>query len=201
MAIRTVSHSTFPSAIFADPAIPDDVLIERIQKQNDDRAFSMLMTRHRGIVWRVAKQYLGSLRDAEDIFQEVSLQFYRVRMEYKVGEAKFSSWLYRVAANKCLDILRSKTHSSNHMQLDENLCVQESHPLDTIGNHEIANLLKQVLNDLPQQQKLALSMYYLEEQDIETIAGKLMVTQGAARALIKRGKEKVRGNSSLAEII
>lgn len=192
MAIRILPSPTKSSSAFsAYEDAQDDQLVNLLQL-GDDRAFQTLMNRHRGIVWRVAGRYLGSIEDAEDLFQDVSLSFYQNRQSYRVGSAKFSSWLYRVASNRCLDLLRSRKTSSKDGQLSESLASNEPTGEDTLNKTQVYAQLKALLEILPAQQRLVLSLYYYEEKEIADISHDLNISEDATRSLIKRGKEKLR---------
>lgn len=193
MAIRPVSSLTNQeSSVFsAYEDAQDDQLVNLLQL-GDDRAFETLMGRHRGLIWRVAKQYLGTIEDAEDLFQDVSLSFYQNRQSYQSGAAKFSSWLYRVATNRALDILRARKASSKNSQLNEFIALDAPTGEDTINQNQLHLQLQGLLDVLPIQQKMALSLYYYEERAISDISEILSVSEVATRSLIKRGKEKLR---------
>lgn len=192
MAIRILSPlEKLPSAFSAYEDAQDDQLINLLQL-GDDRAFETLMNRHRGIVWRCVKQYMGNLNEVEDIFQDVSISFYQTAQNYRTGQAKFSSWLYRVVANRCLDVLRSKRAGGENKELDESLPSTIPTGEEALNRQELAEQLKELLEELPLQQKMAMSLYYYEEKDINDIANILSVSDVATRSLIKRGKEKLR---------
>jgi RNA polymerase sigma-70 factor (ECF subfamily) len=135
---------------------------------------------------------MGNLNEVEDIYQDASLSFYQNCQNYRVGEAKFSTWLYRVVANRCLDILRSKKASGNNKELDDLLPSNAPTGEDDLNRREVSRQLKGLLAELPLQQRLAVSLYYYEEKEISDISGLLSVSDIATRSLIKRGKEKMR---------
>lgn len=193
MAIRPVSSLTNQeSSVFSAYEDAQDNQLVNLLQLGDDRAFETLMGRHRGLIWRVAKQYLGTIEDAEDLFQDVSLSFYQNRQSYQSGAAKFSSWLYRVATNRALDIFRARKASSKNSQLNEFIALDAPTGEDTINQNQLHLQLQGLLDVLPIQQKMALSLYYFEERDISDISEILSVSEVATRSLIKRGKEKLR---------
>lgn len=188
-----VSHAE--GADFAYAACMDNELVLLLQGGNM-QALDVLMRRHRGIVWRITKQHLGSLNDAEDIFQDVSLHLVQNPMSFQVGKAKFSSWLFRVVTNRCLDILRSKSCSIKQGELNDAIPNGLPTAEENMSRNELAKHLVSLMDMLPTQQKLALSFYYYEDMDVQQISSKLSVTEGAARALIKRGRDNLRGMDS-----
>lgn len=195
MAIKLISQQIRSSSAFSAYEDANDEQLVNLLKLGDDRAFETLMNRHRGIIWQVAKRYFGHLQDAEDLFQDISLSYYQNKDAYQPGSAKFSSWLYRVAVNRCLDILRSRKKISSNAPLNEEIACKTPNGEDVVSKDEMSAQLHELLNILPIQQKIALSLYYFEEQEISSISSQLSVTEGAVRALIKRGKENLRHHS------
>ena len=73
----------------------------------DERPFRELYQRHQGMVWRVCYRFMSNEQDADDLTQEVFLKVYRKLAQYK-GQAKFSTWLYRIATTTCIDEKRRR---------------------------------------------------------------------------------------------
>src|SRR5260370_1932221 len=86
--------------------IPDRELVERAQ-QGDGSAFAELVGRHQRQLYRLALRMTGSEADAQEVLQEAFLNAYQKLPNFR-GEAQFSSWLYRIAANSALMRLRRK---------------------------------------------------------------------------------------------
>jgi RNA polymerase sigma-70 factor (ECF subfamily) len=84
----------------------DEEIVHRVCG-GETRMFEQLVRRHQGAVYGMALRFTGNPTDAEDVAQEVFLTAFRGLVGYK-EEAKFSTWLYRVAFNKCADWLRKK---------------------------------------------------------------------------------------------
>jgi len=82
----------------------DEEIIQRVQK-GETRHFEQLVRRHKDAVYGMAARFVGRGPDAEDVAQEVFLKTFRSLAGFK-GEAKFSTWLYRITFNLCTDWLR-----------------------------------------------------------------------------------------------
>lgn len=200
MAIKIAQYDSKRSLRhFSKNASEEDLLLQF--QHGDEYALNELMARHRGVVWRVAKQYLGSFSEAEDLYQDILLSILQNPGCYQCGTAKFSSWLYRVAVNRCLDIVRSKGYITKQNTLDETIPTGLPNAEDNISRHEISTQLRDLLNILPHHQKTALYLYYYEDRNLAFISQSLSVTEGAARALIKRGREKLRDVSATSELL
>jgi RNA polymerase sigma-70 factor (ECF subfamily) len=192
MVIQVTSVTTKGFSRYEDAT--DDQLVSLIQL-GDDRALDCIMNRYRGLVYRVTKTYLGSMQEAEDIFQEISLSLHQNRNSYKSGPAKFSSWLYRVTINRCLDILKTTKSRKQHTELHDAIPDLAMSAEVVLQQSELLKELDELLDLLPDQQKSAISLYYCEEMDIPDIAGYMKISELAVRSLIKRGKEKMRDSS------
>lgn len=192
MAIRIISSSEKSASAFSAYVDATDDQLIRIARLGDDKAFETIMNRHRGIVWRATKQILGGFADAEDVFQDVSISFYQNIQNYQEGTAKFSTWIYRVTTNRCLDILRSRKPMLKNDELTDIIPSDDLSGEDHLQRGQLSDQLRALLDVLPLQQKVALSLYYLEETEVADISTHLSISEIAVRSLIKRGKEKLR---------
>ena len=82
----------------------DELLLKRAQR-GEPEAFEQLMTPLESLVWRVCWHYMGRREAAEDCAQEAMVRVWRGLNSYR-GDCGFESWVYRIAANSCLDALR-----------------------------------------------------------------------------------------------
>ncbi len=123
----------------------------------DDRAFGMLVDRHLDRTLRLAQRMLGSRADAEDTVQEVFLKIWRKAERWRPGRGAFSTWLWRVVVNQCLDLKRRPSG----VALD-----QVSEPADESANQE------------------ALLVSAEEERDVAAAVSVLPERQQAAVALV-----------------
>jgi RNA polymerase sigma-70 factor, ECF subfamily len=92
---------------------PDRELVERAQK-GDGAAFALLVGRHQRQLYRLALRMTGSDADAQEVLQEAFLNAYQKLPNFR-GEAQFSSWLYRIAANSALMRLRRKRRAPDSL--------------------------------------------------------------------------------------
>ncbi|RYE87869.1 MAG: sigma-70 family RNA polymerase sigma factor, partial [Myxococcales bacterium] len=94
----------------------DEALMHRFQ-QGDAAAFAPLMRRHLGGIHHFVVRYVAPGATAEDLTQEIFLRVVERAAEFK-HEARFSTWLYAIARNLCIDALRKQAHR-RHASLDE----------------------------------------------------------------------------------
>lgn len=194
MAIRHVPRDQSTASLVTSYEEASDEQLMLLFQADDFRAFDVLIHRHTGLVWRVVKQYLGSAHEVEDMIQEISLSLFQNRTAWHPsGGAKFSTWLHRVAANRCIDILRQRK-SIQQEAANSGEAVPSSSPNaeERVAHKQLAQHLSGLLAELPAQQQRALRLYYYEEISMEKIAAQLEVSELAARSLIKRGKQRLR---------
>jgi RNA polymerase sigma-70 factor (ECF subfamily) len=94
----------------------DDATLVRASQRGDQEAFSVLVSRHASSILSVTTRMLGRVADAEDVAQETFVAAYKALSGFQL-DAKFSTWLYRIAVNKCTDVLRARKPGT--VSLDE----------------------------------------------------------------------------------
>ena len=193
MAIRSAGHlparKTDPS-LYLDSS--DEMLMEMFQK-GDALAFYALLERHVGMVCKIARQYFGPKAEIDDLVQDLTLTLWQNKNAWKHGSARLSSWLYKVASNKCIDMLRQKRIPTHDGIVPDNIMAHDPSAEDRVASQQQAKQMQGLLAELPVSQKLALTLYYYEEASLHQIAKRLDVSELAARSLLKRGKQNLRG--------
>ena len=170
--------------------ITDSDLILAIQ-QEDKAAFAELVRRNLDRVWRLARNVLRDDSDADDVTQEVFLSVWRARDKWRPGTAQVSTWIYRISINKCIDFKRRK--KTNSVELSEEIVDQKAPNAEaTIERRQQGNVLLSAIEQLPDAQRLAISLYYYEELEVSEIARALENTEQGVRSLLKRGRQNLR---------
>jgi RNA polymerase sigma-70 factor (ECF subfamily) len=132
---------------------PDDASLVRASLQGDQEAFAVLISRHAPSVFSVTTRMLGSA-DAEDVAQDTFVSAYKALARFQF-ESKFSTWLYRIAVNKCTDVLRARR--PGHFSLDSSegedadawLAVDDETPHGELERIELASELERGIQALP----------------------------------------------------
>jgi RNA polymerase sigma-70 factor, ECF subfamily len=136
---------------------PDDERVWIEQSRNGDQAaFEALIGRHQRMIHALTYRMTGSLADAEDLAQEAFIRAYQQLTSYE-GKAKFSSWLYRIALNACLnwrqrELRRHKVHSNWAETAD----LQPADPGSTSDGNELRGQVQECLMKLPAKQRAAI---------------------------------------------
>ena len=170
----------------------DESSLIRQASQGDARAFEALATPCEGMVWRVCWRLMGSREDAEDAAQNTMIKAWKKLPDFE-GTSSFSTWLYRIATTTCLDALRRrKIRESVSM---ENLREggfdppsPEPGPDRVVEALDEKARLSLALGCLPDEQRVPLLMYCMEQKRYDEIAGLLDLPEGTVKSRISRGR-------------
>jgi len=133
------------------------------QKQNK-KAFSELIEKHQSIIHKITRVYENSWVDREDLFQEICLQLWKSYPNFR-EEAKFSTWMYRVALNTAISNIRKSKKNLTFEPLRET----DRIPDDAKIEKENVQLLYRAISKLNRIDK-AIILLWLEEKNYEEIA-------------------------------
>jgi len=170
---------------------PDAQLMLRA-RSGDEEAFAQLVRRHQRAVLNLFYCYLGDGPTAEDAAQEVFVRVYRARDSYE-PRAKFSTWLYRITANHCLNAIRAQKARPQIHESVEDLAEQpaEEGPDAGMRRHDMRAAVKEAIASLPPQQRMAVLLARYEELSYQEIAETMGVSLEAVKSLLFRAKENL----------
>lgn len=153
----------------------------------DPDAARALTIRLGPLALRVAMRMLGDAAEAEDVAQEAMLRLWRQAPDWRQGEAKVSTWLYRVTSNLCTDRLRRRRRG---VALDEVAEPEDGRPGVVAGMIEAdrARALEAALDSLPERQRQAVVLRHLEGLTNPEIAAVMEIGVEAVESLTARGK-------------
>ena len=165
--------------------LADDALLAQYS-QGDAAAARALTARLTPRVFGHAVRVLGDRAEAEDVAQDAMMRLWKVAPDWRMGEAKVSTWLYRVTANLCVDRLRRKRGVGLNA-VDEPL---DSFPsvTDQLQTRERMNALQAGLQTLPERQRQAVILRHIEGLANPEIAEILEISTEAVESLTARGK-------------
>jgi RNA polymerase sigma-70 factor (ECF subfamily) len=167
----------------------DSELLDKLAA-GDEVAFRMLVERHIDRAYAIALRIVGNAADAEDVVQDTMLKIWSHRGRWQHGRAKFSTWLYRVISNRCID-LRRKPRNENVETVPE---VADGQPgaVEIIERNELNGMLELAMQRLPEQQRIAVIFSYHENMSNGEIAQVMDTTVAAVESLLKRGRQQLR---------
>ncbi|HBN82685.1 MAG TPA: RNA polymerase subunit sigma-24 [Clostridiales bacterium] len=174
----------------------EKVLLTKARK-GDANAFEMLIMEHERKAYNIAYRFLKNPEDAEDITQEAFLRAFRNIKKFK-GQSSFSTWLYRIINNTCIDFVRSKQNKNvdsidktiryEGEELELQIPSDENDPVETVETIEISELMKSMLDQLPDDQKMALVLRDIQGFSYQEIVDITGVGMGTVKSRINRGR-------------
>ncbi|HEV8481251.1 MAG TPA: sigma-70 family RNA polymerase sigma factor [Candidatus Eisenbacteria bacterium] len=173
----------------------EDLMAEAAE--GSERAFSELVSRYRSRVLNLVSRLLNDRESSDDISQEVFVRVYLHRKNYRRG-AKFSTWLFTIAANLAKNEIRRRKRRRNWSSLDElqeQLHDSSLQLMDPKGNREaevdsaqIQGIVGEAITTLPERYRLALVLRDVEGLAYEEIAQVLGIPGGTVRSRINRAR-------------
>ncbi|HTD25091.1 MAG TPA: sigma-70 family RNA polymerase sigma factor [Terriglobales bacterium] len=166
----------------------------------DREAFRLLVERHSRLVFSVAYRMTGDQHDAEEIVQETLLRAYKGLDRFEL-RSNFGTWVYRIATNCALDLLRRKSHMKDTYQIADNpdpdqdevqLPAPSPGPERLLLSAEVKKKLAQALELLTPTERVAFTMRHMEGQSIEAIGEALNLKVSAAKNSVFRAVQKLR---------
>ncbi|CAI9400557.1 RNA polymerase sigma factor FliA [Pleomorphomonas sp. T1.2MG-36] len=191
-----VSRDMARSAPAASPRSEDDLLLERIAA-DDREAFALLVERHADRGFALALRILKNSDDAEDVVQDSFLKLWTHRKRMEIGRAKFSTWLYRVITNRCIDLRRKP--AMDDIETAPEVADETEDALTRLHRASMTSLLETALSRLPDQQRVAVILSYHESMSNAEIAEVMETTIMAVESLLKRGRQQLRKHLARAE--
>lgn len=169
----------------------DSYCIQRI-RAGDKEEFSWLVDRYKDMVYTLCLRMLGNEMDADEAAQDVFLKAYRGIGAFQ-EKSKFSTWLYRIAYNHCISVIRRKVKVID--LVDE---VPEGNEtgtaltgLDSLARKERTLYVQKALEALPETDAVVITLFYYEELSLEEIADVTGLTSGNIRIRLHRARKKM----------
>jgi len=179
----------------------DYQLVIRAQK-GDNKAFEKLVMKYDRLVLNIAYTYRFNEDDSDDIYQEVFLRVYKGLKNFQ-SRSKFSTWLYRITVNVCIEFKRkAKTHSyeplnnydeENGSSISYDAIIDSGIKTDqSTRDNEMASIIKTELDKLPKQLKMAFTLKYYNGLKIKEISSMMNCTAGTVKSYLFVSSRKLR---------
>ncbi len=186
----TSSHlREVPSALDTAADLPDAELARRVQK-GDASAFDLLVGRHMQRAFGVAYRLLGQREDAEDLVQEAFMAALD-KIDSFDGSREFAPWFYRILVNRCLNARKSRLRRATQ-DLPASAASTTASPLIDAERAELRRHLKAAMDDLPERQRVIVSMFDLEGFSSPEIAEVLGISDGTVRWHLHQARRVLR---------
>ena len=173
----------------------DELLLRKAQ-HGDPEAFEQLITPLEQLIWRICWHYTGNRESAEDCGQETMIRIWRSLDSYR-GDCALESWVYRIAANCCMDYLRKKKRDKSvSMEPMQEQGFDPADPSPGTEEQVVAadeqKRLREAITLLPEDQREALIMTQLEKVPYEEAAKLLGVSEGTIKSRVNRAKARLK---------
>ena len=174
-------------------------IIKQLQS-GDKRAFRELVEATQDHVYNTCFSFVKNKEDAEDIAQQVFIEVLRNVHKFR-GDAKLSTWMYRIAVNRSLNHLKSVKRHHKVQSLDEmvenkrmkDIPSTEDNLQDPEDEHtQRLEVLQKTIESLPENQKIAITLNNFENLSYQEVADVMGISLSAVTALINRAKVNLR---------
>lgn len=202
---RSSGNAILPPLLPGNAATLDqmtDADIMRRAAAGDESCFNFLVNKYRRPIIGFMYRMVHNQAIAEELAQEVFLRVYRARESYR-AEARFSTWLYRIAANMAINHARDTKHerASYSVYLDQpdeetgtKPDVADTHPIaeqDMLRDERMKRIREHVLA-LPERQRMAVVMHKYQDMDYKQIGSVLKLSESATKSLLFRAYQTLR---------
>jgi RNA polymerase sigma-70 factor (ECF subfamily) len=173
-----------------------DVAVVAQVRAGDSEAFRVLVDRHARTIFRLASRMVGNEQDADDVVQETFLRAYR-QIDRFESRANFGTWLYRIAVNCSLDLLRQRPRRRQKLEPedgDEPAADPDANPSPErlMFSAEVQTRVTSALHDLSPAERAAFLLRHFEGQSIEEIGRALGLRTSATKHTVFRAVQKMR---------
>ena len=170
----------------------EQILINKII-EGDTKAFSTLVNRYKDLVFTLVIRMLKHREEAEEVSQDTFIKVFKSLGKFK-GDSKFSTWIYKVTYNTCLDRIKKNKRQIKEIAIDE----FSEHEIKTIDNaltslerKEQEEKIQECLQLLPSQDSFLLTLYYFEDLSLEEISKIVDIEPNTIKVKIFRSRKKL----------
>jgi RNA polymerase sigma-70 factor (ECF subfamily) len=184
----TVSQLAMMQAVGSNA---DVTIQERLQARQFREAFAVLLPHYRDKVFRLCLSMLQQRAWAEDVTQDVFLRIWRALPNF-AGQSSLSTWIYAISRNACLSELRKRRPQVSIDDDEEDSYHPEIAALAVSDADDSATVsVTQMLDQLPQRYRQAVTLFYMEDKSYEQTAASLGMPLGTVKALLHRARKKL----------
>lgn len=151
----------------------------------DPRAFEALVLRHQQTAWNVAYRFLADRHQAEDVVQDAFLRIYEASDRYR-DDAPFAAYLRKIVVRRCIDVARKRRPTL--FGLFRSHPAEDRSPDTALSHRERRDQIRRAVANLPDRQRMAVVLKYLEGLDTRQTAHALETTPKAVERLLARAR-------------
>jgi RNA polymerase sigma-70 factor (ECF subfamily) len=172
--------------------IEDKELLEKFYVDRNNQWIGILLQRYTMLLLGVCMKYMKNEEEAKDCVQQIFLKAITELQKYKVDY--FKSWLYMIAKNHCLMMIRDR-NGKVALELKDNFAPEEQdvfYKNELLEKDQLLNVMEQCLNDLNHEQKQCVTLFYLEKKSYQQIADATGYSMLQVKSFIQNGKRNLR---------
>ncbi|MBC7390900.1 MAG: sigma-70 family RNA polymerase sigma factor [Opitutaceae bacterium] len=182
---------------FSEKAKKDFALVERA-KNEDQKAYAELLRRYRRPVYHLVLKMVRNQEDAEDLTIEAFSKAFKNLPKFN-PDFTFSTWLFRIATNNCIDFIRKKKlnttsidttfHDDGGDEMRMDIKDKDLNPQEAAIRDQKIHLVRAIVTKLPMKYQVLVRLRYFEELSYEEIAGEIDAPLGTVKAQLHRARE------------
>ncbi len=174
----------------------NDLALVEMARKGDERAFAVLLNRYRDSIYFMLLKMVNNASDAEDLTIEAFGKAFR-NLDLYTPTFAFSTWLFKIATNNCIDFIRKKQFSPSPIDQGQdddpdsytvNLQSDTPDPEESLINRQKISALREIVNQLKPNYRNLIELRYFSEYSYEEISEELKIPLGTVKAQLFRAK-------------
>jgi RNA polymerase sigma-70 factor (ECF subfamily) len=173
-------------------ALSDEEIVLRLQTEFEPKYFQILVERYRSMIKNKCLTYVKNREIAEDLCQDILIKLYLKLNSFRRG-SKFTTWLFPIIHNHCLDYLK-RSRKELHHEITEKLCDEVGDLIeheDELSKEISEELLSNLLEQITPEGKFILLLKYKEQKSVKEIQTALNISESTVKMRLKRAKDKI----------
>lgn len=161
--------------------------------EGDSSAFAVLVNQYKDLVFSLALKMLKNKEEAEEVSQDTFVKVFKSINKFK-GDSKFSTWIYKVTYNTCLDRMKKNKRDRDTIPIDdfsENQIKTLETVLDAIDERDRNKMIQDFIQLLPSEDGFLLTLFYFEEQSLEEISKVMNSNTNNIKVKLYRSRKKL----------
>ena len=161
--------------------------------EGDTQKYAVLVNRYKDLVYTLAIRMVKNTEEAEEISQDTFIKAYKSLQKFK-GDSKFSTWIYSITYNTCLDNLKKRKRQQNTITINEfteNQLKNLDNVLDTMEQEERKLAIQNCISLLPSEDSFLLTLYYFEDFSLQEIGKITKLKTNNIKVKLFRSRKKL----------
>jgi len=161
--------------------------------EGDTNSFAFLVDKYKDMVYTLGMKVMKNREEAEEVSQDSFIKAFRSLHSFK-GDSKFSTWLYKIAYHNCMDRVKKNARTYNTGTIDEvveNRIKATEDTMQTIERKERAELMKECMRELPEEERSILWLFYYKELSLKEIIEVTSLSETNLKVKLHRARKKL----------